>query len=95
VYVYLLQIYAAEPRLGSAAAGDRAPGIVSARSRQIQLVAAADDRPLPRPCVSALPPSCAAVARVPHPVGVVPGGDGRDPAVRPTPPGGSRSPPIV
>jgi hypothetical protein len=93
--VYFLPIYAAAPRPSLGGGGDRAPDIVLARYRQAQFDATADDRPPPRPFVSALPPASAHVAFVPELAGAAPGRDGRDLAPLPGSPGSSRSPPVV
>jgi hypothetical protein len=92
--VYFLPMYAVAPRPGLGG-GDRAPGIVLARYRQAQLDAAADDRPPPRPSVSALLPAARLAPLVPELLGRAGGRDRDELASRPALPGSSRSPPVV
>ena len=93
--IYLLAIYAAVPRAGVGGSGERTPGIVLARYRQVQFDAATDDGPLPRPSLLALPPVSVPAALVPG--AVVASGDNRGSgfAARPASPRGPRSPPTV
>ena len=93
--IYLLAIYAAVPRAGVGGSGERTPGIVLARYRQVQFDAATDDGPLPRPSLLALPPVSVPAALVPG--AVVASGDDRGSglAARPASPRGPRSPPTV
>jgi hypothetical protein len=92
--VYLLPLYATAPRSGPGGAGDRAHGVVVWRHRQPQLDVLADDRPLPRPTLSALPPACVPGVLAPL-VGGCPvvSNAVTDLASRPASPGRPRSPP--
>jgi hypothetical protein len=93
--VYVLAIYAAVPRPGWGSAGERAPGLVFARYRQAQFDAAADDRPLPRPSMVALPWVRVPVALVPDLAGSAREDDRSAVTSLSASPGCSRSPPIV
>jgi hypothetical protein len=95
LFAYLLPIYAAAPRPGPGSGTDRAPGIVFARHRQVQVDVPADDRPLPRPELAALPSTWARAVRVPELVGALPGGEAGEPASRSVSPGSSRGPPAA
>lgn len=94
--VYLLPVYAAAPRPGPGGAGDRTHAIVFSRHRQAQLDVVADDRPLPRPTVSAVPPACVPEVLAPAVAGGSVAGDAvTDLASGSAPPGRPRSPPAL
>jgi hypothetical protein len=92
--VYVLPLAAAMPRTGLGGAIDRAPGILFARHRQVQLDALSDDRPVPRPYAAALPPACVPAVLAPDPGSGSIAEDGHhDPAARALSPGTPRGPP--
>jgi hypothetical protein len=93
--VYLLAIYAAVPRVGPVGGGDRTPGVVLARHRQVQFDASTDDRPLPRPSLVALPPVAVPAALAPGVAGSCCDDRRRGFAASPASPRGPRSPPTA